>query len=89
MKIACVQMNIHFGEPEKNFPAVEKYIEIAAKSHADTIVFPEMWNTGYALSQLDSLADEDGQQTKQMLNTVSKRISCEYCRWLCCNEKSG
>ena len=27
MKIACVQMNINFGEPEPNFHAVEKYIE--------------------------------------------------------------
>ena len=27
MKIACVQMNINFGDPETNFHAVEKYIE--------------------------------------------------------------
>ena len=72
MKIACVQMNIHFGEPETNFHAVEKYIREAAAFHADTIVFPEMWNTGYALSQLDSLADVDGQKTKQMLTKLAK-----------------
>ena len=72
MKIACVQMNINFGDPETNFRAVEKYIEIAAKAHADTIIFPEMWNTGYALSQLNSLADEDGQQTKQLLTKLAK-----------------
>ena len=72
MKIACVQMNIHFGEPAKNFTTVEKYIEEAAKAHADTIVFPEMWNTGYALSQLNSLADEDGQKTKELLTKLAK-----------------
>ena len=72
MKIACVQMNINFGEPETNFHAVEKYIREAAAFHADTIVFPEMWNTGYALSQLDSLADIDGQKTKQMLTKLAK-----------------
>ncbi len=72
MKIACVQMNIHFGEPAKNFTTVEKYIEIAAKAHTDTIIFPEMWNTGYALSQLNSLADENGQQTKELLTKLAK-----------------
>ena len=30
MKIACVQMDILYGEPEKNFAAIEKYIEEAA-----------------------------------------------------------
>ena len=73
MKMACVQMNIHFGEPAKNFTTVEKYIEIAAKAHADTIIFPEMWNTGYALSQLNSLADENGQQTKELLTHLAKK----------------
>ena len=72
MKMACVQMNIHFGEPAKNFTTVEKYIEIAANAHADTIIFPEMWNTGYALSQLNSLADENGQQTKELLTRLAK-----------------
>ena len=72
MKIACVQMNINFGEPEPNFHAVEKYIREAAAFHADTIVFPEMWNTGYALSQLNSLADLEGQKTKEMLTKLAK-----------------
>ena len=31
-----------------------------------------MWNTGYALSQLNSLADLKGQKTKQMLTTLAK-----------------
>ena len=34
---------------------VEKYIEEAADSQADVIVFPEMWNTGYALISLNAL----------------------------------
>src|SRR4051794_21808978 len=73
MKMACVQMNIEFGKPETNFTAVEKYIVEAAKANADTIVFPEMWNTGYALSHLNSLADENGQRTKQLLTTLAKK----------------
>ena len=73
MKISCVQMNIHYGNPEENFAKVERYIEEAANSQADVIVFPEMWNTGYALHQLDHLADEEGQKTKQMLSKLANK----------------
>lgn len=72
MKIACVQMNIAFGEPEKNFLAVQKYIEEAAKAQVDVIVLPEMWNTGYALDQLEELADTNGEKTKQLLAQAAK-----------------
>ena len=87
MKIACVQMNISFGEPEKNFAAVEKYIKEAATANVDVIIFPEMWNTGYALNQLDSLADENGEETKQLFAEACKRIQCEHCGRFRSNEK--
>ena len=73
MKIAIVQMNIHFGEPKQNFTAVEKYIEEAINSNVDVIVLPEMWNTGYALDQLNHLADENGVKTKMLLTTLAKK----------------
>jgi predicted amidohydrolase len=73
MKVACVQMNIAFGEPDKNFLAVEKYTEEAAKAGADVVVFPEMWNTGYALEQLASIADENGTRTKELLSSLTKQ----------------
>lgn len=73
MKIAVVQMNIHFGEPEKNFKQVEKYIEDAAHNNADIVVFPELWNTGFALEKLETLADKSGEQTKSLLRQLSKK----------------
>jgi omega-amidase len=72
MKVACVQMNIAFGAPEKNFAAVEKYIEEAARAGADTIVFPEMWNAGYSLKELNQVADENGTRTKTLLSRLAK-----------------
>lgn len=57
MKIACVQMDIAFGEPETNFRVVAAYMEEAVRNGAETIVLPEMWNTGYALTELKTLAD--------------------------------
>lgn len=74
MKIACVQMNIAFGEPEKNFEAAQKYIKEAAKAQVDVIVLPEMWNTGYALNQLGEIADVNGEKTKQLLAQNAKQF---------------
>lgn len=73
MKVACVQMDIAFGEPDKNYRAIEKYTEEAANAQADVIVFPEMWNTGYALDQLDQLADREGSVTRKLLSKLAKK----------------
>lgn len=65
-------MDIAFGNPELNFTNVEKFIEEAAEAHADVIVLPEMWNTGYALTELDALADDNGERTKDLLSQLAK-----------------
>jgi omega-amidase len=75
MKVACVQMDIYYGEPEKNFAAIENYIKTAALSNADTIVFPEMWNTGYALTELNNLADKNGEKTRELLAKLAKEYN--------------
>lgn len=71
MKIACVQMDIAFGGPETNFQRVENYLEEAAENGAELIVLPEMWNTGYALTELDELADGNG-RTADFLKRFAK-----------------
>lgn len=74
MKIACVQMDIVFGEPEKNYQQVLDYLTEAAENGADTIVLPEMWNTGYALTELNTLADSTN-RTVEMLTKFAKEKS--------------
>lgn len=74
MKIACVQMDIAFADPQKNFVTAEKYIKECAEAGADVIVLPEMWNTGYALGRLLELADDNGEKTKTMLTLLAKRF---------------
>lgn len=73
MKIACAQINIAFAEPVKNFASIEKYVIEAAKAGSEIIVFPEMWNTGYALTKLNNLADIEGLTTKRLLSELSLR----------------
>lgn len=72
MKIACAQMNIAYGDPEKNYQAIKCFVSEAAKACADIIIFPEMWNTGYALNQLEALSDPNGAKTKQFLTKLSQ-----------------
>lgn len=75
MKIACVQMDIALGKPNINFSKVENLIAEAVKQNSDVIVLPEMWNTGYALKELSTIADENGNDTKQFLTRLSKKYA--------------
>ena len=67
-------MDIAFGKPVKNFKAIEEYVKKAAGASADVVVFPEMWNTGYALNQLNHLADVNGNTTRKLFGKISKYI---------------
>ncbi|TQR16212.1 carbon-nitrogen family hydrolase [Psychrobacillus vulpis] len=75
MKVACVQLDIAFGNPKENFITVEKKIRDAASLGADIIVLPEMWNTGYDLTRLAEIADVEGEDTKRLLTKLSKELS--------------
>lgn len=74
MKIACIQLNVAFGDIEKNFSNVEKFIREAADKGAEIAILPEMWNSSYALKKLDELADSNGERTKDFLQKLSKEL---------------
>ncbi|MEC1262389.1 carbon-nitrogen family hydrolase [Bacillus swezeyi] len=69
--ISCLQFNISYGNPSENFKKAERLIE-AESSHADILVLPELWTTGYDLKNLDTIGDEDGKQTKTWLQKTAK-----------------
>lgn len=73
LKVALAQIDINFANPQANFQRVSEFVEQAADQHADVVVFPEMWNTGYALPQLDQLADQNGSQTQQLFANLAKK----------------
>lgn len=72
MKIALAQIPIAYGDPAANLATVKEYVGKARAAGADTVVFPEMWNTGYALDQLSSLADPDGKNTQVLLGQLAQ-----------------
>ena len=56
-------MDIAFGNPERNYQSATTLIEKAMKEHPDILVLPELWTTGYDLTRLDEIADQEAQRT--------------------------
>ena len=47
-------------------------LERALVASPDVIVLPEMWNTGYALDELDGLADKEGLESQEFLSQFAR-----------------
>lgn len=74
MEITCIQMAVAFGDPKTNFKNVATKIKTAAQTGADVIILPEMWNTGYALTELATIADEEGKETQYLLSKLADQL---------------
>ncbi|WP_312472817.1 carbon-nitrogen family hydrolase [Neobacillus sp.] len=73
LKISCLQMDIAFGNPQKNFEIANELFEKAVTDNPDIIVLPELWTTGYDLNRLAEIADIDAKQTIDYLQKVAKK----------------
>lgn len=75
LRISLLQMDIAIGEPERNFARVQEQLERLASAEVlpDVVVLPEMWNTGYALDRIQTLADPNGERTKAFISEWSRR----------------
>ncbi|WP_226534487.1 carbon-nitrogen family hydrolase [Fictibacillus halophilus] len=75
MKLVCIQVDVHFGDPEKNMTHIEKKIREAVRlQNPDTIVLPELWDTGYDLTRLDEISDDNGKKAKKRLGSFAKEF---------------
>lgn len=72
MKIACLQLDIAFGDPTENKRRVQRELEQLYNQQLDTIVLPELWTTGYDLSNLETIADEEGKDTKAFVSELAQ-----------------
>lgn len=75
LRVSLLQMDIKVGEPEDNFTKLAAMFEEAAEAEPkpDLIVFPEMWNTGYALDRIGELADPSGERTKEAVGRLCRK----------------
>lgn len=74
LHVALIQMDITIGNPDANFAHLEKLLKeaVEAAQKPDVIIFPEMWNTGYALTEIHQLADVNGERTKTFLSNFAR-----------------
>jgi predicted amidohydrolase len=76
MKVACIQVDVQFGKPELNYEYIEKKIREAVQLHKpDTLVLPELWDTGYDLTRLEVISDDNGEKAKKMLSSLAKEFA--------------
>jgi omega-amidase len=72
LTVACLQLDIHFGNPAENMNLVKHELENVMKQNPDIIVLPELWTTGYDLTRLNEIADENGTKTKSLVGELAK-----------------
>jgi omega-amidase len=73
LKITCIQMDIAFGDPVKNYQECERLIKKAMADKPDILVFPELWTTGYDLTRLNEIADNNAKETIDFLQKAAKK----------------
>ncbi|MFC6332223.1 carbon-nitrogen family hydrolase [Paenibacillus septentrionalis] len=74
LKFAIIQMNVKVGDVAHNMKVLQEKLNkaVAENDKPDVILFPEMWNTGYALTEIEELADIEGQKTIELLSTFAQ-----------------
>ncbi len=73
MKIACLQMDIAFGDPETNYQKAAEWLKQASDAGCELAVLPELWTTGYDLTRLDEIADKGAERAKAFFVSKAKQ----------------
>ncbi|MBI5055576.1 MAG: carbon-nitrogen family hydrolase [Nitrospirae bacterium] len=74
MKIALIQLNIEWESKTSNNNSAGLFIEKAAYEGCDTVVFPEMFNTGFSMN-MSSIAEDANGETSSILSKLAKQYN--------------
>jgi omega-amidase len=77
LRIACLQIDIEFGDPDKNRKTVVEEFKnlFQREKNLDVVVLPELWTTGYDLTRLDDISDLEGEKSRELLSELAKKYS--------------
>lgn len=76
LKMAVVQHDIIWENPEKNLQLVSNIIKNA--EHADVFVLPEMFNTGFS-NNVNNMSEDINGNTVKTLKNIAKEKSAAIC----------
>lgn len=86
MKTAVVHMPTVFADVKANLAQAETYIQSAAQNHADIIIFPEFFTTGFALNPalLPAIVESSNipERLKQLSRTYQIAIGGSYLHYI-------
>jgi omega-amidase len=60
IRVTLVQMDVKWADPEANLDTAREMIAQAAAHHADLVVLPELWGSGYDLAHAANYATDVG-----------------------------
>lgn len=90
VKYAIYQMDVESANPEANRDKVQHWIgEVVKGDKPDTVVLPEMWNTGYALAELEQTADHNAEPTASFLSQLAEKYHINIIGGSIGNNRSG
>ena len=90
MKIACIQMDMLFAQPEENFAKAKRLIREAMASGPDVVVLPETWNTGFfPKERLSELAERDCARVKRELGGLAAELGVNLVAGSVANVRGG
>lgn len=78
LTVACIQMDLAFGDPNKNYQSAESLIREAAAKNPDIILLPELWTTGYDLTRINEIADENANETTIFLQNAAREHGIHF-----------
>jgi omega-amidase len=71
--ISLGQIDVRVGDPERNLARVRDWIAEAARRRSDLVVFPELWDTGYALDRAAELGTPVGEGRFLEISTLARQ----------------
>lgn len=76
MRIACIQMDIISGAVQSNLNRSMELMDSVLDKKPDVICLPELFTTGYCLSEAKRLAEPIPGKTTNILSQKSREIGC-------------
>ena len=87
MKATIIQLDIAWGDPQKNIENVEQLMQDAPNSNL--YVLPEMWSTGFATEPQDIAENEADSIALKWMKSKAKALQCAICGSLAIKTAQG